>query len=141
MEGLQYAFGHSLTVNEYQALRKASGWPELPDEEAGSGLAHSSFVCSCHLGKEIIGAVRLVWDHGYIAYFSDLMVMPAHQGKGIGKKLAKMALDWIGQKRPQGWKIKVVLISTAGNEDFYRKLGFVERPAGSMGAGMDLWLI
>lgn len=121
-------------------MRKAVGWVELPLEEAASGLDHSAFIAACHKGRDIIGAVRIVWDHGYIAYFSDLMVLPAWQGKGIGRELARRALAWVqGQLRPS-WKIKVVLISTAGNEDFYKKLGFMERPAGMMGAGMDLWM-
>lgn len=138
MSVLEYS--PSLTAEEYVLLRAAVGWVELPLEEARAGLRHSAYVASCHKDGDIIGAVRIVWDHGYIAYLSDLMVLPGHQRQGIGKKLVRLALSWVeGQRRP-GWKIKVVLISTAGNEGFYKKLGFTERPAGAMGAGMDLWL-
>lgn len=138
MDTLDYSA--SLSAEEYCHLRKAVGWTELPQEEAAAGLRHSAFIASCRRGSEVIGAVRVVWDHGYIAYLSDLMVLPTWQRQGIGKKLTRLALSWVeGQRRP-GWKIKVVLISTAGNEGFYKKLGFTERPEGSMGAGMDLWL-
>lgn len=116
------------------------GWVEPPLEEARASLRHSSFIASCHVGNTIVGAVRIVWDHGYIAYLSDLMVLPAYQKKGIGKNLALRAIDWVKAQKQPDWKIKVVLISTAGNEGFYQKLGFTERPCGSMGAGMDLWL-
>lgn len=133
-------YSASLTAGEYCRLRAAVGWPELPLDEAREGLRHSAFVAACHMGDDIIGAVRIVWDHGYIAYFSDLMVMPAWQGQGIGRELARRALAWVESQRRPGWKIKVVLISTAGNEGFYKKLGFTERPADGMGAGMDLWL-
>ncbi|MBD5646825.1 MAG: GNAT family N-acetyltransferase [Desulfovibrio sp.] len=133
-------YSASLTAGEYCRLRAAVGWPELPLEEAREGLSHSAFIAACRKNGDIIGAVRIVWDHGYIAYFSDLMVLPAWQGRGIGRELARRALAWVkGQRRP-GWKIKVVLISTAGNEGFYKKLGFTERPSDGMGAGMDLWL-
>ncbi|MDE5878885.1 MAG: GNAT family N-acetyltransferase [Desulfovibrio sp.] len=138
MDALEYSA--TLSPEEYCFLRKAVAWPELPLEEAAEGLAHSAFIAACHRDGAIIGAVRIVWDHGYIAYFSDLMVLPAWQGRGIGKNLARRALDWVEKQRRPGWKIKVVLIATAGNEGFYRKLGFTERPAGGMGAGMDLWL-
>lgn len=136
----QLDYSASLTAEEYCFLRAAVGWVELPLAEAREGLRHSAFVGACHRGADIVGAVRIVWDHGYIAYFSDLMVLPAWQGQGIGKKLARLALSWVEARRRPGWKIKVVLISTAGNEGFYKKLGFTGRPAGAMGAGMDLWL-
>lgn len=139
MDALDYSA--SLSAEEYCRLRKAVGWVELPLEEAAAGLRHSAFIAACRCGSEAVGAVRIVWDHGYIAYLSDLMVLPDWQRRGIGKKLTRLALSWVeGQRRP-GWKIKVVLISTAGNEDFYKKLGFTERPAGAMGAGMDLWIL
>lgn len=134
-------FSEAIETGEYQRLREAVGWPELPNEEAESGLEHSSFICACRISGEIAGAVRLIWDHGYIAYFSDLMVMPEHQGKGIGKRLAEKAIEWLKKKKPQGWKIKIVLISTPGNEGFYERLGFERRPSGNMGSGMDKWLI
>ena len=138
MDALDYST--SLSAGEYCRLRKAVGWVELPLEEAAAGLRHSAFVAACRSGSEAVGAVRVVWDHGYIAYFSDLMVLPPWQGQGIGRELARRALAWVEGRRRPGWKIKVVLISTAGNEGFYKKLGFTERPADGMGAGMDLWL-
>ena len=138
MNTLEYSA--SLSPEEYCALRKAVGWVELPPDEAAAGLRHSAFIASCHAGDAIVGAVRIVWDHGYIAYLSDLMVLPAWQGRGVGKALALRAIAWVDSQRKPGWKIKVVLISTAGNEGFYKKLGFTERPEGAMGAGMDLWL-
>ena len=139
MDTLDYSA--SLSAEEYGRLRTAVGWPELPPEEAAAGLRHSAFIAACRRGGEAVGAVRIVWDHSYIAYLSDLMVLPAWERRGIGKKLTRLALSWVeGQRRP-GWKIKVVLISTAGNEGFYRKLGFTERPEGAMGAGMDLWFM
>ena len=71
----QLEYSASLTAEEYCRLRAAVGWPELPLEEAREELSHSAFVAACHKGGGIIGAVRIVWDHGYIAYFSDLMVL------------------------------------------------------------------
>ena len=135
----QYEYADTLSAEEYCLLRKAVGWPELPVEQAREGLRHSSFIASCRLGTAIVGAVRIIWDHGYIAYFSDLMVLPACQKQGIGKNLAQRALEWVKAQRRPDWKIKIVLIATAGNEGFYKKLGFTERPCGAMGAGMDLW--
>ena len=136
----QLDYSASLTAEEYCRLRAAVGWPELPLEEAREGLRHSAFVAACHKGCHVIGAVRIVWDHGYIAYLSDLMVLPEWQKQGIGQNLARRALAWVKSQLRPGWKFKVVLISTAGNEGFYKKLGFTERPADGMGAGMDLWL-
>ncbi|MBD5539324.1 MAG: GNAT family N-acetyltransferase [Desulfovibrio sp.] len=138
MDTLDYS--SFLSVEEYCRLRRAVGWVELPLAEAAAGLRHSAFIACCRHEGDAVGAVRIVWDHGYIAYLSDLMVLPPWQRKGIGKKLTRLAVSWVdGQRRP-GWKIKIVLISTAGNEGFYKKLGFTERPEGAMGAGMDLWL-
>lgn len=135
-----YAYTQDLPVEAYQHLRSAVHWPELPLEEAASGLEHSAYTVACRFGSEVIGCARIVWDHGYIAYFSDLIVLPEQQKKGVGKTLTRLAINWIKEQLKPGWKIKIVLISTHGNESFYRKLGFTERPAGSMGAGLDMWL-
>ena len=36
--------------------------------------------------------------------------------------------------------IMVNLMATTGNEGFYRKFGFTERPNDAMGAGMVRWI-
>ncbi len=42
-----------------------------------------------------IGVVRLSWDGGYVAFLSDVIVIPEYQGQGIGKKLVEAVIKRI----------------------------------------------
>lgn len=129
-----------ITVEDYNKLREAVNWGALCEEQAEQGLNHSAYVVSCYVNGEIAGSARLLWDHGYMAYIADVMVMPAHQGQGIGRHMIEMILTYLKAQIKEGWRMMVVLVATKGKEPFYRKLGFRERPDAESGAGMDVWL-
>ena len=129
-----------VAVEDYQALRRAVGWEKLTDQQAQQGLTYSTYVVGCYEGEKIAGCMRVLWDRGYIAFFSDIMVMPAYQRRGIGRHMVELALEFMKAQLKEGWKIKVTLAAAKGKEPFYKKLGFEERPNELAGAGMDLWL-
>jgi GNAT superfamily N-acetyltransferase len=62
--------------------------------------------------------------------------MPEYQGKGIGKILMEYIITYVKNQLPKGWRVSLELISSKGNEGFYSKLGFEERPCDHDGAGM-----
>lgn len=69
---------------------------------------------------------------------ADVIVMPAYQGHGIGKALVTECIKFIDRQLKQGWRIKIVIVSAKGKEQFYEKLGFQIRPNDKDGAGMDM---
>ncbi len=63
---------------------------------------------------------------GLIGEIDSLFVNESHRGKGVGKKLISLALEWL-----EGQECESIKVSIAeGNEnvlEFYRRFGFAER--------------
>lgn len=134
-------FSHEIGTEEYLALRRSSGFTELPPEEAAEGLAHTCFcVCARENGRAI-GFARLLWDRGYIAFLSDVIVEESYRGQGLGRALVERCIDALKSGMKKGWRVKIYLAAAQGKEGFYEKLGFSVRPNDHAGAGMDKWFV
>ena len=134
-------YNNELSAKEYCALRSAVGWQSIVEEQAQSGLDHSDFVIACRDDENIVGCARIFWDKGYIAYLADVMVKPEYQKQGIGKKLVSECIAYIDSQLKDGWRIKIVIVSAKGKEQFYEKFGFELRPNERDGAGMQVWRV
>ena len=128
-----------ITSEEYMNLRKMVGWVQFPLEEAQACIDNAYMVLCVRDDGKAIGVVRLLWDGGYIAFLSDVIVDPSYQGQGIGKKLVAKCIGFVDSMLKEGWRIKIVIVASKGKERFYEKFGFVERPNDSEGAGMNMW--
>ena len=137
---MQLIYKESISVDDYLLLRKSVEWIELCREQAQRGLENSAYIISCYDNTKVVGTARIVWDRGYIAYLSDVIVSPEYQGNGIGKHMVDSAIEFVKSQLKTNWKIKIVLISAKGKELFYKKFGFNERPNNESGSGMDLWV-
>ena len=71
---------------------------------------------------------------------ADVIVKPDYQGKGIGKHLVSECIGYVDSQLKDGWKIKIVIVSAKGKENFYEQFGFVTRPNDQDGAGMNMWI-
>jgi GNAT superfamily N-acetyltransferase len=129
-----------ITPEEYMDLRKMVGWMEFPLEEAKNCVENAYMVICVRDDEKAIGVVRLLWDGGYVAFLSDVIVAPEYQRHGIGKTLVEAVIKRIKDDMKPGYKVKLNLNSAKGKEPFYEKLGFKERPNEDAGAGMDQWL-
>ncbi|MBR2812718.1 MAG: GNAT family N-acetyltransferase [Solobacterium sp.] len=132
-------YSNSLTVKDYCGLRSSVGWASLVEEQAEACLEHSDFVFACKDDSQVIGCARVFWDKGYIAYLADVIVKPAYQGRGIGKRLVSECISYVDAQLKEGWKIKIILVSAKGRESFYEQFGFVSRPNEKEGNGMNMW--
>lgn len=130
-----------ITPEEYMELRKIVGWVQFPLEEAKACIDNAYMVLCVRDDDKAIGVVRLLWDGGYIAFLSDVIVIPEYQGQGIGRKLVEACLQKLKNELKPGYKVKITLNSAKGKEPFYEKFGFKERPNEDSGAGMDQWII
>ncbi|MCC9296415.1 GNAT family N-acetyltransferase [Clostridium sp. MT-14] len=137
---MDFSYKNGISVDDYNRLRDAVGWDTLNKEQAQAGINRSRMVVSCYEKNKIIGSARILWDGGYIAYLADVMVLPSHQGFGIGKKMVGELILFLKSQLKSEWKIKIVLISAKGKEPFYEKLGFIKRPNENDGAGMNMWI-
>jgi GNAT superfamily N-acetyltransferase len=115
------------TVEEYLALREAVGWGRLDEQMTASGLAHALFtVCLLHKGK-VIGCGRVIGDGGLYFYLQDIIVLPAFQGKGLGKRLMQAILGYLEEHALPG--AFVGLMAARGASSFYTQFGFAVRPS------------
>ncbi|MBR2549338.1 MAG: GNAT family N-acetyltransferase [Clostridiales bacterium] len=134
-------FTDYITSEEYMELRRRVGWCEFPLEEAQAGIDNSYMITCARDEEKAIGVVRLLWDGGYIAFLSDVIVDPDYQGQGIGKKLVESVIQRVKADMKPGYKVKMCLMAAKGKEPFYEKFGFSERPNENLGAGMDQWFL
>ena len=131
----------TITPSEYMSLRKAVGWNEFPLEEAETGLENSIIWCLRDDDDRVTGVARVVWDHGYVMYIADVIVIPECQGQGLGRVLMENIMDFIHEQLKPGYRFMVSLCSAKGKDTFYEKFGFVARPNGEVGPGMHQWFV
>lgn len=82
----------------------------------------------------------MLWNHGYTAYVSDIIVRPDFQGQAFGRMVMNDLMDYIKSVMKPGYKIMVSLKAAKGKEGFYKKFGFIERPNEDFGPGMHQWI-
>lgn len=130
-----------ITAEEFLALRKMVGWMEFPLEEAEACVNNAYLVVCARDEGKAIGISRLMWDGGYMAFLSDVIVDPEYQGQGIGRKLVEACIEKLKSDLKPGFKVKMTLNSARGKEPFYEKFGFKARPNEDAGPAMDQWFI
>ena len=81
-----------ITPEEYMGLRKMVGWVQFPLEQAKACIEKAFMILCVRDDEKAIGVVRLLWDGGYIAFLSDVIVDPKYQGQGIGRKLVEASI-------------------------------------------------
>lgn len=135
---MNYEITNTITAEEYMNLRKIVGWRQYPLEEAQAGLDHSYIWCIRENGAPI-GLGRVIWDHGYVIYIADIIVVPERQGQGLGRVLMEQVMDFIHEQLKPGYKFMVSLSSAKGKDEFYKKFGFISRPNDDVGPGMYQW--
>ena len=134
-----YQFTDEITPAEYMAFRKAVGWAEFPLEQAAEGLKNS-YTCCIRIDGKPVALGRALWDHGYVVYIADVIVLPEYQGQGLGRMIMEKIMETINSWLKPGYRIMVSLVAAKGKEEFYEKFGFFRRPNEEKGCGMSLWL-
>lgn len=116
------------SIEEYRALCTAVGWQDVMNFEAAVGsLARSLYgVVVTHEGQTV-GMGRLVGDGFIYFYVQDIAVLPEHQGQGVRRMIMEGLMRYIRANAPK--QAFVGLFSTAGQQPFYAKWGFMTHEA------------
>lgn len=135
-----YEITDSISAEEYLNLRRSVGWSVFPTEQAAEGLSNSAYICCVRKDSRPVAVGRMIWDHGYVVFIADVIVLPEYQGQGLGRAVIENILERVRGLLKPGYRIMINLMAAKGKEDFYRKFGFIGRPSDSFGCGMHLWL-
>jgi GNAT superfamily N-acetyltransferase len=121
---------------EYNGLRRAVGWGTYDAGVAASFLPRSLYCVCAHRGLGLVGMARVVGDGGLVFSIQDVIVLPEHQGQGIGAMLMDAIMGYVRAHACRGSVVS--LMSAKGKEGFYERYGFVRRPNDRLGSGMTI---
>lgn len=92
--------------------------PGVPREVVERAVANS--VCLSALdGDDQVGLARLVTDRATFAWLCDVFVLPDHRGRGLGRALARAAVE-----HPDVTSVRRVMLATRDAHGMYEPLGF-----------------
>ena len=114
-----------ITVDEYQTLRGTTDWFQLTDDVVEKSLDNDLFsVCVLDHGK-LVGMGRIVGDGAIYFYIQDIIVIPGHQGRGIGTLIMNEIESYLHENAFNNSFIG--LMAAEGVQRFYHKFGYKER--------------
>lgn len=121
-------------IATYQHLRVAAGLSAKTMEAAARGLPNSLFAVQVLLGDEVVGMGRVIGDGGCFFQVVDIAVLPAHQGKGLGKRIMREIMQFIETEVPPS--AYVSLIADGQAQDLYAQFGFKHTAPVSVGMAL-----
>lgn len=137
---MDITYSNTVSVVDYNYLRKSVGWDVMPEKKAQDGILGSAYLVSANINDNTIGMARVITDGGCVAYIVDVIVLPEYQRQGIGKAMLTMIMTYLWDNMEQGDIFYVGLMAAKGKEAFYKQFGFMERPNEHLGAGMIQWI-
>ncbi len=103
-------------------LARAYWSPGVPRDVVARAVEHS-LCLSAFLEDAQIGFARVVTDRATFAYLCDVFVLPGHRGTGLGRELARIAVD-----HPDTAGVRRFLLATLDAHGMYEPLGFGPLP-------------
>jgi GNAT superfamily N-acetyltransferase len=120
-------------AEDYRRLRQAAGLSPRSAEAATRGLANTLFGVSVIHEARVIGMGRIIGDSGCFFVVVDIAVEPAHQKRGLGKRIMRALDAWLRANAPVSSNIS--LFADGDAKHLYAQFGFVE--TGPASVGMD----
>jgi len=119
------------TIETYRHLRTAAGMGAKSVEAVMRGLPGSLFAVQVFDGDAPVAMGRVVGDGGCFFQVTDIAVLPAHQGRGLGKRVMGEIMAWLhGHVRDGGY---VSLIADGRANELYEQFGFQPTAPASIG--------
>ncbi len=127
VDSMKVSFSNSIENVEWPRMKEiyhSVGWTKHDEEKIKKVFQSSNVVAIAYDEDNIAGFGRALSDGVFNAAIYDVVVDEHYQNKGIGQKVIKNLLAQLDD-------ISCVhLVSTAGNEEFYRKAGFRKMKTG-----------
>ena len=115
------------SVETYISLRAATGLTPQSLQAATVGLANTLYavqIAHSSSPDSIVGMGRMIGETGCFFQIVDIAVLPAHQGKGLGKMIMKELKVWMDGNVPKSGT--VLLFADGRANKLYQQFGVVE---------------
>lgn len=119
---------------DYRRLREQAGMSPKTAEAAARGLPNGLFAVQVVHDGETVGMGRVIGDGGCHYQVVDIAVLPAHQGRGLGKAIMREIAAWIESEVPESGYIS--LIADGQAHELYAQFGFLPTAPASIGMAM-----
>jgi GNAT superfamily N-acetyltransferase len=119
---ISYRLHGSLPTEAVVDLYRDSGLNRPIDDHQriAAMYANSNVVVSAWDEELLVGVARSLSDLVYCCYLSDLAVLKAYQGRGIGRELVARTKAYVGDG------CMILLLSAAGAMSYYPLIGMEE---------------
>lgn len=134
-----YRLSHDVpSVADYLRLRREAGLSAFSEAAAARGLPASLCGVSVALAAtgEVVGMGRIVGDGGCFAQVTDMAVLPAHQGRGLGGRIMAALVGWAKAELPA--TLYLSLLADVPADRLYARHGFAPTAPRSVGMAMKL---
>jgi GNAT superfamily N-acetyltransferase len=122
-----------LDLDVIHAFLVGSYWAEgRTRERVAQSIAHSLPFGLYHRERQV-GFARVVTDYVVLAFLSDVFVVEAHRGRGLGTWLVEVVTSL-----PELHPIRRWLLGTRDAHELYRRVGFEEPAPGVLMERVDL---
>ena len=122
------------SVDDYRRLRRVAGLSEKTQAAAEAGLPNTWFAVTIRHEGQVVGMGRVIGDGGCFYQVVDIAVLPAHQGRGLGKAIMGEIAAWIASEVPES--AYVSLIADGEAHALYAQFGFAPTAPRSIGMAM-----
>ncbi len=113
-----------LALDAVVPLYDAVGWSAYTrePERLMAAIHRSSWVATRWSGDRLVGLCRVVTDDMSIVYLQDILVHPDQQRQGLGRSLARLALDRFDHVR----QLVLITDDRPAQRAFYASLGLTD---------------
>jgi ribosomal protein S18 acetylase RimI-like enzyme len=122
------------SVETYRHLRQAAGLSQKTLEAAARGLPNTLFGVLINFNGSPVAMGRVIGDGGTFYQVVDIAVLPAHQGKGLGKLIMREISGYIDREVPESGYVSLLADGQAFR--LYQKYGFWLTAPASVGMAL-----
>lgn len=118
-------------VEDYMRLRAEAVMSAKSVEGATLGLPNSWFAVTIRHEQRTVGMGRIIGDGGTAFQIVDIVVEPAHQARGLGKRIMAALMARLSAEAPPS--AYVSLIADGDARHLYARFGFAPTAPASIG--------
>ena len=133
-----YNVKYDIDYKDFIDIRESVKWNKLNDEQIKKAINNSMINVSVYDDDKCVGVGRIVGDNILKGMFTDIMVRPEYQGKGVGRIVLTSLIDKLRDSINEGESFQLEASPTANNRDFYIKCGMKYKPENQ--DGVYIWL-